>query len=310
MFHYLKISNDFLLSACLVALFFLLSVEIYDHFGPQLPKAVTKRPVKKKRVNKATKRKVNKVVYVQSTSGKFDISSSALEAMRKAFPNEPESTLIRFLIARKGSVVKATEMLTKSMTWRNGNMPPKKGYVQPALDTRTIFVHGTAKDSTPVVYFRGPLYDAKAATKEQYVLAAAYVIDQALLNCAKADSEYDLASQSVTVLVHTAHTPGAINAPADVSFIKAFVQTLSDNYPERLKRLVVYPFPWYGRAVWQVIKAFLDPRTADKVTLLAQGPEGEYPCPPDMNNYVDINTVPVECGGKSDAKVVYPTLST
>ena len=49
------------------------------------------------------------------------------------------------------------------------------------------------------------------------------------------------------------------------------LQVLSDNYPERLRRLIIYPFPWFGRAIWQVIRPFMDPRTADKVILLSQG---------------------------------------
>ena len=31
-------------------------------------------------------------------------------------------------------------------------------------------------------------------------------------------------------------------------------KVLSDNYPERLRKLVIFPFPWYGRAIWGVVK--------------------------------------------------------
>lgn len=50
-----------------------------------------------------------------------------------------------------------------------------------------------------------------------------------------------------------------------MNFIKLFTQALSDNYPERLKRLILFPFPWYGRAIWGVVKVFVDKRTQDKV---------------------------------------------
>jgi hypothetical protein len=73
----------------------------------------------------------------------------------------------------------------------------------------------------------------------------------------------------ITVLIHSAHVPGAPNAPPDMDFIKLFVKVLSNNYPERLKRLIIYPFPWYGRAIWSVVRMFVDPRSQDKVLLLS-----------------------------------------
>ena len=48
----------------------------------------------------------------------------------------------------------------------------------------------------------------------------------------------------VTVLVHSAAVAGAPNEGTDTNFIKGFVQTLGDNFPERLKKLAIYPFPW------------------------------------------------------------------
>ena len=46
-------------------------------------------------------------------------------------------------------------------------------------------------------------------------------------------------------------------------------KVLSDNYPERLKRLVLYPFPWWARTIWSMVGVFLDKRTAEKVVLLS-----------------------------------------
>jgi hypothetical protein len=123
-----------------------------------------------------------------------------------------------------------------------------------------MYVLGThALDGTPILFFRGAYYDSKVATPEQYVLAAALIIDVAL---AQSDQI------SVTVLVHACGIVGAPNENADMNFIKKFVQVLSDNYPERLKRLIIYPFPWFGRAMWGIIRMFVDKRSQDKVVLL------------------------------------------
>lgn len=52
-------------------------------------------------------------------------------------------------------------------------------------------------------------------------------------------------------------------------YVYSWLQVLSDNYPERLKRLIIYPFPWYARAMWAMVKPFVDRRTQEKVVLLS-----------------------------------------
>jgi hypothetical protein len=73
-------------------------------------------------------------------------------------------------------------------------------------------------------------------------------------------------------------------------------QALSDNYPERLKRIVMYPFPWYGRAIWSVVKVFIDKRTQDKAFLI--GDTGKREIPAELAKYVDPANIPVCCAGK------------
>lgn len=72
-------------------------------------------------------------------------------------------------------------------------------------------------------------------------------------------------------------------------------KALSDNYPERLKRIVMYPFPWYGRAIWSVVKVFIDKRTQDKAYLI--GDTGKREIPKDLREFVDPANIPEVCGG-------------
>ena len=52
---------------------------------------------------------------------------------------------------------------------------------------------------------------------------------------------------NVTVIVHSSAVEGVENSTgADMNFIKMFAQVLGDNYPERLRNLIIFPFPWYG----------------------------------------------------------------
>ena len=181
------------------------------------------------------------------------------QEMRRLFPNSNIVDIFRFLVARKGNIEQAAAMMRSAVDWHSSNFPSRNMEIVTAFKTGCFFYHGKALDGTPILFFRGAFYDSKVASPLQYVLAAAYVIDTVM---SRSDQI------SVTVLVHACGIKGAPNESADINFIKTFVQILSDNYPERLKRLVIYPFPWFGRALWSIIKMFIDKRTQDKVVLL------------------------------------------
>lgn len=242
--------------------------------------------------------------------------------MRKLFPDQSIVDIIRFLIARKGNLEQATKMMRAAVDWHSSHFPSKKHEIIPALQTGCFFAHGKALDGTPILFMRGAFYSSKVATPLQYVLAAAYVIDTVL-----AESD----QICVTVLVHACGVKGAPNESADINFIKLFVQILSDNYPERLKRLVIYPFPWLSRALWGIIKMFMDKRTQEKVVLIpgettiintslvciSRPPKYTYLAktvttsifeshvgqasgyPTELAKHVHPNEIPVCCGGSS-----------
>lgn len=166
-----------------------------------------------------------------------------------------------------------------------------------AADAKCLFPHGVDRDGAPVIFFRGALYDSTKASPDTYVMLAAHAIDWALRR-----SEHC----AITCLVHSASVPGAPNEGTDVTFIKGFVQTLSDNFPERLKRLAIYPFPWYGRAIWAMVRVFVDKRTQDKVLLVPHSGKG---LPPEITAIVDPSQIPESCGG-TDTRAIIDVGST
>ena len=124
---------------------------------------------------------------------------------------------VRFLVARKGVVQNAAEMIEKERTWHDQHFPVAREEVKTAIETRCFFPFGRARDGSPVVYMRGGLYDNTVATPQQYVLAAAHTIEYAL-------KQYP-DQVNVTVVVHSSAVPGVKNATgADTNFIKLFVQ--------------------------------------------------------------------------------------
>jgi hypothetical protein len=210
----------------------------------------------------------------------------AAREMIDKYPDTPVEDIVRYLVARKGNVAAASEMLEKYVAWREEYFPLQKADVGGIYRSNFLFHHGVARDGTPVIYCRGGMYDKTLGSPYMHVLAAAHCMDDALKN-----SE----SINVTVMLHTGHAEGGPNAPADMNFIKAFVAVLSDNYPERLKRLILYPFPWWGRTIWNMVSLFLDKRTADKVVLLSGDLKG--PPPKELFEYVAASEIPISCGG-------------
>lgn len=308
------ITNDTFLSVILLVLFLLLSFELLEYLGSRYfssngcekyTVSSTFNSGKKSQAEVLDKDKrdctpaAEDPILLTMDKGGF-VSPEALKEMSAVFPSESFRTLSRFLIARRGNPAAAKSMLRSSLDWKRSNLGSIDD-VRNALSSKALFAHSKAKNGTSIIYFRGALYDRSIASTTDYVKAAAHLIEQQF----KDEVEQRKPSR-ITVLIHTAHVEGGVNAPADLGFIKEFVKVLSDNFPERLDQLIIYPFPWFGRAIWSVIKAFMDPRTAEKVILLPQGPDGEYHCPSQIEEYVDLNDIPTICGGKSLKSVQYP----
>ncbi len=64
----------------------------------------------------------------------------------------------------------------------------------------------------------------------------------------------------------------------------------------------MFPFPWYGRAIWGMLKVFVDKRTQDKVLLISSAPSSGIPS--ELKEFVDQREMPEFCGGSSTKPVV------
>ena len=67
--------------------------------------------------------------------------------------------------------------------------------------------------------------------------------------------------------------------------------TTADNYPESLGVFLILNAPFYFRAVWNVIKTFVDARTIKKFKILGSSFQGV------LHEHVDIDNLPKEYGG-------------
>ena len=98
----------------------------------------------------------------------------------------------------------------------------------------------------------------------------------------------DLSGMSVVQLVAIARNSISKNA----------ARTLSDHYPETLKKVYVVNAPLGVGAAWAIVKQFLDPNTASKVEFL--GKLGELP-----RKVGDMSTMPNFLGGQVPDAVSY-----
>jgi hypothetical protein len=185
-----------------------------------------------------------------------------------AFPVADKDTLLRFLVAANGKLGAAQEAYASSVSWRRANLPPLRGVVAKVYQTGAMFTFGVSRTGSPIYYFRGAFYDKSAGSVDEQVTACAYAIDQLV-----ARSPTGL----ITIVAQACAVEGALNTPVDTDFVSAFVKMISAHFPDRLDRFILYPFPWWGRAIWSFVSVFLNKRTQDRARLYSTGGPDTYP---------------------------------
>ena len=77
-----------------------------------------------------------------------------------------------------------------------------------------------------------------------------------------------------------------------MEIIRAITSVASDNYPELMRKCYMINSPWIFNSVWFIIKAFLAPKTAAKVSVMGGGYMAE------ISKEIDEKNIPVCIGGK------------
>lgn len=235
-----------------------------------------------------------------------------------SFPTATSAERARFLKARSGDVRAASVMLKKYLEWRRpfdsmGDeilrstsrrhtsddedsdwtlacrmaasacssslsrpppcilfMPNKNEYHRDSLRTingKRVLQHLPAR------------IDLSVANAEVYATALALYIDR----CVSRDS-----MEKICVVIDTRPGKGWANIPAPklVPFIKHAARLLNDLHPERLACCILFPVPSVAKFLWNVVKPFLDPDTADKICILSGSAWVKSPVPEDMDLYL------------------------
>jgi hypothetical protein len=203
-------------------------------------------------------------------------------ALAEATPAER----LRFFHARKRDVAAASNMLSRYLEWRNRTLPladdqPRFGVG--AMPEWMIF-HGKARDKSPIVHVQGAMYDQEVATPDQYANASAQLMDENL-------DRNSLQKISLLVDVRGDASWPCPKGRQFVPVIRSLSKILGDCFPERLQRLIIYPMPWTGMALWSAVKPFVDQTTAAKIVMLPGPSRPGAPCPVELGQYVEYEEI-------------------
>ena len=75
-------------------------------------------------------------------------------------------------------------------------------------------------------------------------------------------------------------------------FLRACASIIPDVYPERLRKVVVYPLPGWAKTLIGLVKKLLDPVTRDKIVLLRGDDSRDAPCPAGLVKHVAHGQLP------------------
>lgn len=212
-------------------------------------------------------------------------------------PTEEEKS--RFLVAHNGNEVKATEALMNHLAWKEtvplplpadgsrmrygkkqmpgeGKLP---GWIGMLYDQETREAVKCIKTGTKIVMCFGAMCDLDFSACD-YIAATADFLNA---NLARDSTE------KITILVDVRPGEGWKD-PAPLKFIpliRRINEQLSVNFPERVHAIIVYPMPFWAVFIYDMVKVFLDPKTAGKMSLLAGYALIDSPDPPGLREFVD-----------------------
>ena len=177
--------------------------------------------------------------------GQLDLSDSAM--------------LRRFLIARKLQIPATVAMLEAHAKWAEQTYPIELPEVLGEIRKGKAYSHGVDAQGNPLVFVCSRNFDPRTRDLATAVRATVYMVDEAVRLSSKTGGQ-------ISIFYDRSDFSASKNL--DLALIKAVVTTLSENYPERLAALYLYPAGSMASMVFRLVSPLLDPRQRSKVHLL------------------------------------------
>ncbi|CAK0792503.1 unnamed protein product [Prorocentrum cordatum] len=202
-----------------------------------------------------------------------EAAAQSLLALGSAFPDAPQAEVRRFALARPHVPTDAVCMYEDYVRWRasegRSEVLAQAWASLPAYVFSGVTEQGPALDGTGVLFMELARYDVQAQPASVYVQGVCHLLDQALPPDAQGQ---------ITVVIDTRAGPGWPNPnPLQVKpFLQEITQILTQRYPERCRRIIVYPVPWVAGFLVKMAKRLMDPKTSGKLHVITGEGDG---CP-------------------------------
>ena len=165
----------------------------------------------------------------------------------------------------------AVEIVSKSSGSNNGNVQlpqiicsyemQQTSYSDDEVSSSTTTKPPRCKDGSRIFYLVPARFDLSIATAQVYALAAALYLDRLLSRCT---------TEKISLICDVRGGMGWANPTpwSLLPFMQATSSLLGRHFPERLKRMVLFPMPSSAVWVWTAAQKFLDTDTASKVVVV------------------------------------------
>jgi len=169
------------------------------------------------------------------------------------------SSLKRFLVARKGNIEAAVSMLLGHLVWRRAAFP-----IANVGNVAQIIAEGKR--------FRqlGRDLSGDQVLGLDFCWGRFLGPDTSALDCLRAALLFiEMSIASAEAAGQTKATIICYGGPPPMDFAKALSDTLEANYPERMKRSVIYPVPWLVASLVRTFLRFLNEEIRAKFAVVS-----------------------------------------
>jgi len=199
-----------------------------------------------------------------------------------------DAVVLRFLRARQFDFGKSYDMIYTMLKFRAEFQGIGVAALNPSVCLNELksgkgYFHGFDKSGRPVTYVTARLHDpgTSAAQENQRFTIMQMEFGRSLMvaPCETATIVFDMT--------------GAGYKNIDLTSVKFMVNSLANYYPETLGSVLVYDAPWIMNGFWKIIKPWLDPVTAAKVSFISKGT---------LPDYIPLDQLSTEYGGSDPFK--------
>lgn len=211
--------------------------------------------------------------------------------------DQPDNLILRFIRARKWDSDKSLAMLAHSLHWRikeshpddifyKGETDGSDGFML-QLKLNKAYFRGHDNEGRPIVHIRPRLHHSSEQTPEDLERYTLLVIEIARLMLKEP-------IDSASVLFDLS---GFTMANMDYGPVKFMISVFEAHYPESLGKLFIHKAPWIFPPIWNIVKNWLDPVVASKITFTKSTK--------DLAKHIPMSDIPEELGGDDKFKVEY-----